>query len=107
VVAGQLSAAEARSLAVSHHGMSPALALLLDVSTWTTGGQSGAADGTQAAAGVLTSAGWRVATVRADTPLGAAWQRLHQAPTPTRFAGNTGDGGDAGHAPQEPREAVR
>jgi hypothetical protein len=80
VVAGQLSAAEARSLAVSHHGRSPALALLLAVSTWTIGPQpADGADGTQDAAGVLLAAGWRVATVRAGTPLATAWQRLQGA----------------------------
>jgi hypothetical protein len=41
---------------------------------------------------VLTAAGWRVTTVRADTPLAAAWERLHQAPViqqaeSARFAG--------------------
>ncbi|HEY2579686.1 MAG TPA: DUF58 domain-containing protein [Streptosporangiaceae bacterium] len=84
VVAGRLSAAEARTLVSSHHSNTPALALLLAVSTWTASPQSAqpddAPDETQAAASVLTAAGWRVATLRSDTPLAAAWRRLHGTP---------------------------
>jgi uncharacterized protein (DUF58 family) len=81
VVAGTLSAAEARSLVTSHRAGTPALALLLAVSTWDAGRpRAGGPDGTEEAAGMLTAAGWRVATLRADTPLTAAWQRLHQVP---------------------------
>jgi uncharacterized protein (DUF58 family) len=86
VVAGQLSADQARSLASAHHGTSPALALLLDVSTWATGQDPGG-EGTTAATSVLTAAGWRVVTVTADTPLATAWQRLYQVPV----AGMSGD----------------
>jgi uncharacterized protein (DUF58 family) len=81
VVAGRLTTAEAASLAAAHHGGAPALALLFAVSTWAPGQLNGGADETEAAAGVLTAAGWRVATVRADTTLGAAWQRLQGTPT--------------------------
>jgi uncharacterized protein (DUF58 family) len=80
-VAGRLTAAEAASMAAGHHGGGPALALLLAVSTWTPGQLGNGADETEAAAGVLTAAGWRVATVRADTTLGEAWQRLQGTPT--------------------------
>jgi uncharacterized protein (DUF58 family) len=80
LVAGRLSAAQAKSLVASHQGRTPALALLLAVSTWEAGAQDSGPDDTQAAAAVLTAAGWRVATVRADTPLAAAWQQLHQVP---------------------------
>jgi uncharacterized protein (DUF58 family) len=81
VVAGRLSADEARTLVASHHSNTPALALLLAVSTWAGGPQTAdAPDETQAAASVLTAAGWRVATVRSDTPLASAWQRLHGTP---------------------------
>jgi uncharacterized protein (DUF58 family) len=82
VVAGRLSAAEATSLAASHPGGTPALALLLDVATWAPGAQAGGTDGTEPAAGVLTAAGWRVASVRSDTTLAAAWQRLQGTPEP-------------------------
>jgi uncharacterized protein (DUF58 family) len=82
VVAGRLSAAQARSLAASHRAGTPALALLLAVSTWEGPQQAGGPDGTEDAASVLTAAGWRVTTLRADTPLAAAWQRLHQVPVP-------------------------
>ena len=81
VVAGTLSAAQARSLVTSHRAGTPALALLLAVSTWDAGRQQAdGPDGTEEAAAMLTAAGWRVATMRADTPLAAAWQRLHQVP---------------------------
>ncbi len=78
VVAGRLSAGEARTLVASHPGNAPALALLLATSTWAASAQpADTPDETQAAASVLTAAGWRVATVKSGTPLAAAWQRLH------------------------------
>jgi uncharacterized protein (DUF58 family) len=80
VVAGRLSAAQAKSLASRHRAGTPALALLLAVSTWDAGQQPDGPDGTEDAASVLTAAGWRVATLRAGAPLAAAWQRLHHAP---------------------------
>ena len=82
VVAGRLSAAQAKSLVASHRGGTPALALLLAVSTWEARQQGGGPDGTEDATSVLTAAGWRVTTLRADTPLAAAWQRLHRVPVP-------------------------
>jgi uncharacterized protein (DUF58 family) len=81
VVAGRLTAAEAANLVACHHGGAPALALLLAVSTWAPGQLGHGADETEAAAGVLTASGWRVATVRSDTTLGAAWERLQGTPT--------------------------
>ncbi|HEY3733534.1 MAG TPA: DUF58 domain-containing protein [Streptosporangiaceae bacterium] len=87
VIAGQLSADQARALAASHHGTAPALALLLDVTTWATSGEPAAGQSTAAAAAVLTAAGWRVVSVTADTPLAGAWQRLYQVPV----AALTGD----------------
>jgi len=79
VVAGRLSAAQAKSLVASHRPGTPALAMLLAVSSWEPGQrQAGGPDGTEDATAVLTAAGWRVTTVRADTPLAAAWERLHQ-----------------------------
>src|SRR5215469_9165627 len=87
VIAGLLSADQARALATAHHGTSPALALLLDVSTWVAAQDDAAGHGTAEATSVLTAAGWRVVTVTADTPLPTAWQRLYQVPV----AGATGD----------------
>jgi hypothetical protein len=81
VVAGRLSAAQAKSLVASRRPGTPALALLLAVSSWEAGQRHAEGpDGTEDATAVLTGAGWRVTTVRADTPLTAAWERLHQAP---------------------------
>jgi uncharacterized protein (DUF58 family) len=93
VVAGRLTSAQAKSLVASHRPGTPALALLLAVSSWEPGQRhAGGADGTEDATAVLTAAGWRVTTLRADTPLAAAWERLHQAPVipqaeSARFAG--------------------
>jgi uncharacterized protein (DUF58 family) len=86
-IAGRLSGDQARRLASAHHGTSPALALLLDVSTWVTGQEQAGGEETAAATSVLTAAGWRVVTVTADTPLATAWQRLYQVPV----AGMSGD----------------
>jgi uncharacterized protein (DUF58 family) len=80
VVAGRLTAAQARSLTASHRSGTPALALLLAVPTWEAGQRAYGPDGTEEATAVLTAAGWRVTTVRADTPLAVAWERLHQVP---------------------------
>jgi uncharacterized protein (DUF58 family) len=82
VVAGRMSTGEAASLAASHPGGAPALALLLDVDTWVPGVHADDAAGTDAAAGILTGAGWRVATVRSSTTLASAWQRLQGTPAP-------------------------
>ncbi len=118
VVAGRLTAAQARQLAVSRRDGCPAIAVLLAVSTWANrqprgAGQepagrenaargpaaAGAAAGdsdkassypeTAAAAGVLRAAGWRVTVVDARTPLALAWQRL------PRFAGAAAAPGSA------------
>ncbi|HEY2549769.1 MAG TPA: DUF58 domain-containing protein [Streptosporangiaceae bacterium] len=93
VIAGRITAADARALAASRHGAGSAIAILLAVSTWTdqqarpggpaeaaAAGPPGVAAGypeeTQAAAAVLQDAGWRVISVDASTPLQVAWQRL-------------------------------
>jgi uncharacterized protein (DUF58 family) len=78
VVAGRLSKTEATSLAAAHPGGAPALALLLDVATWVPGGPGD--DDADAAAGLLAAAGWRVAVLRSDTTLAAAWQWLQGTP---------------------------
>ena len=55
------------------------MALLLAVSTWTAERPGTAAAGeTDEASRVLSAAGWRVATVTADTPLGVAWDMLNR-----------------------------
>jgi uncharacterized protein (DUF58 family) len=81
-VIGALSAAQARQLAASHHGASPAMALLLDGRRWAQGGpgaQPAAADGEPrpAAFDILTAAGWRVVLVTSATSLADAWRELH------------------------------
>ena len=74
-VAGGLSADDAAQLAAARRGNAPAMALLLAVSAWTSGGS-----GPDAArsAQILSAAGWRVAVATASTPLATAWQQLHQ-----------------------------
>jgi len=80
VIAGNLTAGQARELATARHASGPAMALLLAVSTWTTGRPGLAASGeTDGAARVLAAAGWRVATVTADMPLSVAWDVLNRA----------------------------
>src|SRR6266487_1752520 len=79
VVAGHLTGGQARELATARRACGPAMALLLAVSTWTTERPGAAAGGeTDDASRVLTAAGWRVATVTADTPLNAAWDMLNR-----------------------------
>jgi uncharacterized protein (DUF58 family) len=79
VVAGHLSAAEARQLATARRASGPAMALLLAVSTWAAERPGAVATGeTDEASKILTAAGWRVATVTADTPLNVAWDMLNR-----------------------------
>lgn len=93
VVAGRLSAAQARKLAAARRDAGSALALLLAVSTWSNAQSSDRRpDEADAAAGILRSAGWQVTTVTAQTPLTAAWERLHHSPDLpgfTRFPAGT------------------
>jgi hypothetical protein len=90
VVAGRLSADEARRLAAGRRDSGPAMALLLAVSTWATGRSGDVRPGeTDISAGILRAAGWRVATVTADTPLTVAWEQLRHAPG---LLGPLGDG---------------
>jgi len=80
VIAGRLTAGQARELATARRASGPAMALLLAVSTWTADRPGVAATGeTDEAAKVLTAAGWRVATVTADMPLSVAWDVLNRA----------------------------
>jgi uncharacterized protein (DUF58 family) len=79
-IAGRLTAGEARQLAATHHTSGPAMALLLAVSTWISDRPSTWIAGeTDEAAGILTAAGWRVVSVTADMPLGAAWEVLNRS----------------------------
>jgi uncharacterized protein (DUF58 family) len=95
-VLGDLSPEEARRLASARHPAGAALALLLAVSTWSAPRPGDRVPGeTDAAAGILAAAGWRVAAVTADTPLAAAWELLnHPAGQRLRF----GDQRQAGAA---------
>jgi hypothetical protein len=53
------------------------MALLLAVSTWAGGrAAQDPAQETDGPAGVLRAAGWRVATITANTSLTTAWDRL-------------------------------
>jgi hypothetical protein len=79
VIAGHLTAAQARELVTARRASGPAMALLLAVSTWTGGRPGLAVPGeTDEAARVLTTAGWRVAIVTADMPLSVAWDVLNR-----------------------------
>jgi len=79
VVAGHLSAGEARQLATARRASGPAMALLLAVSTWAAERPGTAVTGeTDEASRILNAAGWRVATVTADTPLNVAWDMLNR-----------------------------
>jgi len=102
VIAGHLTAAQARELVTARRASGPAMALLLAVSTWTAGRPGMAVPGeTDEAARVLTTAGWRVAVVTADMPLSVAWDvlnRTHLArggPTAAGAAAGPGSGATA------------
>jgi len=79
VIAGHLTAGQARELVAARRASGPAMALLLAVSTWAADRPDLAVPGeTDEAARVLTAAGWRVATVPADMPLTVAWDVLNR-----------------------------
>jgi uncharacterized protein (DUF58 family) len=109
-ITGNLSADAARQLAACRRDQCQAIALLLAVSTWgdqAAAGRSPAGNGaggrgrtdvevsvtheeTAVAAAVLRSAGWRVISIDATTPLAAAWHRLPRfadQPAPTASYG--------------------
>lgn len=101
VVAGHLSSGEARQLATARRASGPAMALLLAVSTWAAERPGSAATGeTDEASRILTAAGWRVATVTADTPLSVAWDMLNRSHMVrgTRAAGQAAGPGPGGGA---------
>jgi uncharacterized protein (DUF58 family) len=77
-VAGRLSPGQARRLAASRRDAGTAMALLLAVPTWASAhGDTRNRQEADDAAGILQAAGWRAVTVSAETPLIAAWERLH------------------------------
>jgi uncharacterized protein (DUF58 family) len=78
-VAGRLSDDDAVALAAARRGNAPAMALLLDVSGWTT---DDIAEDTAHTAEILSAAGWHVAVASASTSLAAAWQQLHRPVSP-------------------------
>jgi hypothetical protein len=90
-VVGYLTDDQARLLASSCHRPVSAIAVLLDVMTWSGSlarrdqasrgrGPDAAGGGSkQSAAGMLAQAGWQVLTITAGTPLSAAWGQLHRA----------------------------
>jgi uncharacterized protein (DUF58 family) len=80
-VAGRLSADDAVQLAAARRGNAPAMALLLAVSAWTSGGTCAEA---ARAAEILSAAAWRVVVVTAGMPLPSAWQQLDQPLGPLR-----------------------
>jgi uncharacterized protein (DUF58 family) len=79
VVAGRMSADEARRLAAVRRDAGPAMAILLAVSTWAARKASDPAEADGPAA-ILRTAGWRVTTVGAGTPIAEAWHQLRQLP---------------------------
>jgi uncharacterized protein (DUF58 family) len=103
VVAGHLNSGEARQLATARRASGPAMALLLAVSTWAAERPGTAATSeTDEASRILTAAGWRVATVTADTPLNVAWDMLNRSHMVRGAPGAPGAPRAAGGAPGGP-----
>jgi uncharacterized protein (DUF58 family) len=92
-IVGRLDAVSLRTLAEAHpRGSSvPAFALLLDIDTWRFPDRA-ARDDTDvaAAARVLRGSGWRVAIVRREHTVSAAWDELLHSPTDGASAVMTG-----------------
>jgi uncharacterized protein (DUF58 family) len=86
-VMGRLSAEDASALAATRRGSAPAMALLLDVSSWTSDPIS---EDSARTTEILIAAGWRVAVASATTPLAAAWQQLHRPADRPLLVGSTG-----------------
>src|SRR5262249_21123295 len=79
VIAGHLTASQARELATARRASGPAMALLLAVSTWTADRPGLAVSGeTDDAARGVTAAGWRGATGAAGVPLSVRWDVLNR-----------------------------
>src|SRR6266702_1731131 len=76
-VVGSLPEDQALQLAAARRTSGPAMALLLAASSWATEREGGGFAGeTEAAAAMLSAAGWRVVTVSAGMPLRTAWVAL-------------------------------
>ncbi len=76
-VVGSLPEDQALQLAAARRTSGPAMALLLAASSWATEREGGGFAGeTEAAAAMLSAAGWRVVTVSAGMPLRTAWEAL-------------------------------
>ncbi|HUZ27132.1 MAG TPA: DUF58 domain-containing protein [Streptosporangiaceae bacterium] len=118
-IMGSLSADAARQLAACRRDQCQAIALLLAASTWAdqaAAGKGSASNGsgrgggtggelpvtheeTTTAAALLRSAGWRVISIDATTPLATAWQRLPRfAGQPAPASGGYGTGSAPGAA---------
>ncbi len=74
-VFGHLSAAEAEQVVRVRTGGTPAIAVVLDVTSWTGVDGRRAAERDEAVAR-LHNAGWRVTTAVRDEPVAQVWQRL-------------------------------
>ena len=85
-ILGALTPSEARHIAGARRGTAAALALLV-------GGFSGV---TGPAAGILTAAGWRVASAVDEDSLAAAWRDLHAGRRDARGRGTGNDAGQRG-----------
>lgn len=100
-VLGSLDVDQAAEVARLRRGTSPAVAVLLDVSTWEArpGGTRGE---TERAARLLAANGWRVVRVAAGDDLAQLWpqaavgmQDLAPAPPPARASAHASAGGSA------------
>jgi uncharacterized protein (DUF58 family) len=85
-VTGHLTDDQARLLAGTCHRPASAIAVLLDVMTWSGSHAAPSprrparrSQAGQDAAEILSAAGWQVLTITAGTPLAAAWGQLHRA----------------------------
>lgn len=95
-VAGHMEPEQAQQLAAARRD-GPAMALLLDATSWASD-RPGAPPSRAAriALGILATAGWRVVTVTAGTPLTSAWQRLARSPAASAPASSRPDHVGAG-----------
>jgi uncharacterized protein (DUF58 family) len=93
-IAGYLTDDQARLLAGACRPPASAIAVLLDVMTWSgsrprrdqDGRERGPGGKQNSAASALAAAGWQVLTVTAATPLADAWRQLPAGPVPAGSA---------------------
>jgi len=99
-VLGYLTDEQARELATTRRGTTPAMALVL--------AQGGLGVREQAAAvQALTAAGWRAVLVTDDVQLPSAWQQLHRMPSAARVAPSASPAADSPPPPAATMEAGR